>query len=299
VIARVGGMPITRATLRHWTSVGAAMTPSTARALVHERPEQMGLKQRMLSFLISSERIAGEARDAGIAVSDAAVSGALERLQYEQHLKLSSLQPELQSLIAVRVETRSDRLWIIKIRMLAERLEQRVHSQAEQRITHAQLVSYYAKHKRDFLVPERRDVAVIETFHKKESEIARREIDSGQDLRRVVNLRDEEPAVGGLKRGLLRRELRHGYEDNYFTAPPHVLIGPLKAEIYYLFEVTAIMPARQRTLAEAQLIIRRQLIAGSQWQVLEGIERALEQEWRAKTRCRAAYMVAQCGGVLA
>ncbi|MBA3807808.1 MAG: peptidyl-prolyl cis-trans isomerase [Solirubrobacterales bacterium] len=296
-IARVGSMPITSAALRHWMSVGAAMSPSTARVLLRDVPEQIGLKQRMLSFLLSSARVIGEARAAHIVVSDAAVSAVLERLQFAQRENLS-LQPDLQRLITIKAETPSDRLWLLKIHMLNERLEQRNLSQAEQRIARPQLVSYYATHRRDFLMPERRDVAVIETFHKKEAEIARREIDSGRDLLQVVQLRNEEAAVGGLKRGLTRPALRHEYEENYFNAPSHTLVGPLRAEIYYLFEVTAIMPARLRTFAEAEPIIRRELIVGSQRHLLESVKYALAQRWRAETKCRAAYKSEQCGGGL-
>jgi len=65
-------------------------------------------------------------------------------------------------------------------------------------------------------------------------------------------LRDDEPEVGGMKSNLTRRNLLHTYEQNYFRAKPHVLVGPLKSEIYYLFEVTAVKPPRQQTLREVE-----------------------------------------------
>lgn len=145
------------------------------------------------------------------------------------------------------------------------------------------------------MVPERRNVEVNETFRKAKIDKAKQEIDAGQDLVSVVKRRNDEPDVGGSKFGLVRHSLPHGYEDNYFKAKPHVLVGPLKDEIYYLFEVTAIVPARQQTLGEVLATIRQRLIVGAHRYVFTNLVRALNEKWKRKTRCRAAYMVNQCG----
>jgi len=299
VIARVGAIEISAGTLAHWTAVAEAMPPATAQALFRDPPERLSFKQRALRFLISSTRTVGEAHESTIEASDAEASGALELLQLEQQHGLPVSNPGLLRLVSGKGETHADRVWILRLHMLTERLEQRELSNAEQQLRQAQLLRYYRAHKSTFALPERRDVAVIESFTKANAEAAKREIDSGKSLLSVVNRRDEEPAVGGMKRGLSRRGPLHGYEKNYFTARPHVLVGPLKEEIYYLFEVTGVYPARQQTFAEVRQSIPRMLIAGARQEVLEHAEHALDLKWRPKTRCRAAYTLPQCGGRLA
>jgi parvulin-like peptidyl-prolyl cis-trans isomerase-like protein len=299
VVARVGDTAITRGTVEHWIAVTATMSPAT-RALAGDPQSDTTPQQRALSVLIYAQRTIGEAREAGIEASDREAGKALERLRFERSSGLSVGQPPaVQALITGNVETRADQVLLVKVRMLAERMEQRQLAEAEQRITHAQILGYYTENKRSFVVPERRNVAVIETFRKAKSDLARREIEAGKPLLSVLERRNDEADVGGYKLGLTRRALIHTYERNYFSARPHVLVGPLKSEIYYLFEVTAVMPARQQALAEVQQIIRRKLIAGRQRRVFTSLVRALNQSWRSKTRCRPAYIVDQCGAPLA
>jgi len=304
IVARVGRAAITKPEFEHWLSVGAATgatrlySPAT-QASARDPRSYATQKQQTLSFLISSTRTIGEAAEKGIDVSDTQAKAALDRLRYERIYGTTTPLPkeaELQSLLSGKGETPSDRLWIVKVHLLVAKLEQRQLVEAEQKITYAQLASYYAKNRRRFVVPERRDVEVIETFRKAKIETAKREIQSGQSLHGVVQRRNDEPDVGGSLRGLSRRALRHGYENNYFRAKPGVLVGPLKSEIYYLFEVTAVMPARQQTLEEVQAKIRRELISGAQRRVFANTVRALDERWRSKTFCATGYAVEQCAG---
>lgn len=294
-IARVGDRAITKSTFEHWLSV-ANSTAGPARS--HASSSRLP-KQKILGFLISSERTLGEAREARIVVTRSGADAAFERIAFERAHGLSATPlPEPQGSLFDRTKRTSDRAWIITVHILAERLEQRRLSAAEEQITHAQIVTYYTTHKGQFVLPERRDVAVIQAFHKATADAARREIESGRSLLGVVERRNDEPDVGGLKRGLTRRALRHAYEDNYFSARPHVLVGPLRAEIYYLFEVTAVIPQRQQRIEEVQAVIKRKLVTGTHRQLLRDPMRRLDERWRGKTRCRAAYVVAQCGSEL-
>jgi hypothetical protein len=295
VIARVGDSAITKATLEHWLSV-ANSTAGPARS--HDSSGYVP-RQTILGFLLSAERTIGEAREDGIVVKPSEAYAALETIEFERSNGLSATPlPEPQNLLLDKAKRTADRAWIIRVNLLAEKVARRRLSQAELAISDAQIKTYYRTHKRDFVLPERRDVAVIQAFHKATADIAKREIESGRSLLSVVRRRNDEPDVGGLKRNLSRRGLRHAYEDNYFSAHPHVLVGPLKAEIYYLFEVTAVVPSRQQQIAEVQSAIRRKLVAGTQRQLLNDLLHGLDKRWRSRTRCRAAYLVAQCGGEL-
>lgn len=97
---------------------------------------------------------------------------------------------------------------------------------------------------------------------------------------------------------MTQRTLRHTYERNYFKAPLRVPVGPLRAEIYYLFEVTKIVPPRKRTLGEVRLLIARRLIVGPLKNILTRRAVELGVRWRAKTRCRMPGRVDLCSAPL-
>jgi PPIC-type PPIASE domain len=306
VVARVGTVVITKGVFDHWRQIVASMSPTrrfaaTGQTLARALIDGGSAKQRTLAFLIFSARTIGEAADDDIEATDAEVKSALARYRYERVYGTGtalSRDAALQVVLSDKAETRSDRSWIVKVSLLATKVAQRQLREAEGKVTRAQLARYYARRKKHFVTPERRTVAVIETVRRAKIEQAKREIESGQSLLRVVKRRNDEPAVGGLKRDLSRRSLRHGYERDFFDAEPGVLVGPLKAEIYFLFEVIAVIPARQQTLREVQAGIRRRLIAGPDRQILTNSLREADQAWRSRTRCSAAYVVKQCGTLL-
>jgi len=305
VVARVGQAAITKGALEHWMSVEAAAgsparPSSDATAPVGDPGGDGTLKRRTLGFLISAAQMAGEAAEKGITATDVEAKRALKRLRYEQTgaVATSLRDAALQDIVLSKAQTPADQLSIVKTRLLAAKVKQRQLFDARQKLTDAQVASYYMRNRKRFVVPERRNVEVIETFRKAKIEKAKREIDAGQSLASVVERRNDEPDVGGLRLGLSRQSLTHGYESNYFKARAHVLVGPLKAEIYYLFEVTDIMPAKQQTLGEVQATIRQRLIAGPQRSLYTHLVRAFDEKWKRKTRCRPADMLKQCGGPL-
>jgi hypothetical protein len=288
----VGKVPVEQATLKHWATVVAAMTPAAARSLADDSSNRMTVQQRARQFLIRAARIAGEAQEQGIRVSGADVVTTLEQMRYEQLNGAAERTSGVSALLSVlrnSAATRSDQLLVVKMSLLAEKLERSLRPSAEAEIPHARLAAYFARHKRDFVLPERRDVAVVQAFHKDTAELARREIESGRNLREVVERRNEESAVGGMKLNMTRRGLRHTYEDNYFSAKPHVLVGPLQFEIYYLFEVTAIKPLKRRSLQEVDPIIRARLISGPERKLLTAITHTLDKNWTVDEHCRAAH----------
>lgn len=304
VVARVGEATVTRNTLNHWTQIATqAQLPEPYRTWVAGsllRPQSNSRTGKTLGFLVSSLQIVGDAAEHGIHVSGTEAKSALQRFRYEQLYGPASppvREAELKRLLSSNRETASDQVWIMQVHMLSAKLEERQQSWAEQSIPYAEVAAYYTQNKTRFVVPERRRVYVIQSFKKPNADRARREIDEGHSLTSVVERRNQEPAVGGVK-VLSRDHLDHTYEENYFTAKPHVFMGPLKYEMYYLFEVTKIFPPRQQTLAEVEGKIRHELISGAKRSLLTGLVAASDAKWRARTRCDAAYLLPQCGARL-
>jgi predicted lipoprotein with Yx(FWY)xxD motif len=134
-VARVGGHPITKAAFDHWLSIQVAANGQ--RVSKHMVPSVV-LKQRVLGFLISSEWTAGEATELGVSVTGEEALKQLERFRYAQLYGLGyerfPKEADLQKSLVGLGETRSDQLWLMKLNMLASRLEHRRSSRARRQI---------------------------------------------------------------------------------------------------------------------------------------------------------------------
>ena len=293
VVARVGEYAITRAAFDHWLSIRAATSGRTAvsdRTAPGESP-----KQKVLGFLIFSQWTIGEAAELGVRVSDDEAQKQLELLKYDQLEGLRYEQfpkaAELQKSLAGSGETHSDQLWLMRLNMLAARIEQVRLSAAERQITQAQIAQYYAEDKQRFVLPERRDIEVIATFNKAAAEKAKREVQSGKSfssVRKRVSIYPNDPE------GLPHWQEEEVFHKHIFAAKPHVLSGPVYQVLYYVFEVTKVTPARRQTLARSEAAIRGQLAAGQQGRVSAELLEAFARKWIARTSCGPGYVVPRC-----
>lgn len=291
VVARVGGSPIAKAKVDHWLSVLAGGGTAVDRPSSQDR----ALRGPLLSFLISSQWILGEAADAGVSAKDSEAQARLELLSYGQGEALNYLglsgRDELHTLLA-RARNHADRLWLMKLALLASRLEEKHIAKAEQGITPTQIESYYRAHRSLYVLPERRDVEWIVTYSESTLQRAVREIRAGKSFVSVAKrVSQDAPMIYGMERHPDREKqlARH-----VFAAKPHVITGPfLQTANHYVFEVTKIIPARLQTLAQSEASIRRRLAAQL---TSTSLPQALERKWRARTSCRPRYVVSGCGG---
>ncbi len=292
VVARVGGNPITRAAFDHWLSIRAATNGQT----VSDRTVSGGApKQGVLGFLIFSRWLIGEAAELGVRVSDREAQKQLELFKYDQ---LEGLRYErlpkaagLQKSLAGSGETRSDQLWLMKLNMLAARVEQAHLAEAQRQISGAQIARYYDENGQRFVLPERRDIEVIATFDEASAEKAKREVQAGKSFLSVVKRVSIYP---NNPEGLPHWQEEPVFHDHVFAAKPHVLSGPVHQALYYVFEVTKVTLARRQTQAQSQASIRQQLAAGQQRRVSTELLEAFERKWIARTDCRAGYVVPRC-----
>lgn len=289
VVARVGGETLSMAELNHWMSVGAAVRGESAGATAP-------LKRQVLSFLISSRWLMGEARELGVRVSEGEATKQLELLRFDQvedrpYQGLPHYS-KLRQLLLSKAVGPADRLWLMKLSMLAAHLEARSLSQAAREVPRAQIARYYDEHKPRYFQPEWRDLEILTSSDKALVIKAKREIESGTpflDVARRMPAPDPE-APGGLQHLVAGTEERE-FEEVIFAAKPHVLVGPAKLAVYYLFEVLDGRPAHQQTLTQAEGKIRRQLAPR---QALAKLLPSFEAKWIARTDCRPAYVVQGC-----
>jgi hypothetical protein len=302
IVARVGEMPITKVEFDHWLSLQSGASPAldlTQARLLMRDPPTTSDREKVLDFLIASHRAIAEAAEAGVMVSDREASDALERLHYSKIYGTFVPLPheaELRRLLAAGDERPADRLWIAKVHLLAAKLEQKELAEARRRVPRAAVAAYYRAHRGSFYLSERRDVESVITFTKARVLKAKREIESGESFASVAAKENQQPGEGGVKHNLTRRSLgAKRYEQDFFAPVKlNTLIGPLKERMYYIYEVTRIVPARLQTLAEAQEAIRQKLVEGSQRRLYTEIIDAADQRWRQKTSCARGYIADEC-----
>lgn len=291
VVAQVGGYPITGTAFDHWLSVMAGDQMASGSS-TQGRP---ALRQQVLGFLISSQWTIGEATEMGVRVSDEEAREQLERFKFVQFEKIAyerfPHEAALKRSLARKGETPSDQLWLMKLSMLATRLEQARLSEAQRQITHTQIVRYYDENRQRFVLPEQRDVEVIATFSEAVAEKAKREVWSGKSFLSVVKRLSIYPNDPG---GLPRWQEEEMFHKHIFAAKLHALTGPVHQALYYVFEVTKVTPPVRQTLAQSEASIRQRLAAQQQRQTTTMLVKAFERKWIARTSCRSGYVVPGC-----
>jgi hypothetical protein len=305
-VARVGRAPIARGTVSHWEAIAASLgasrpAPDPLVAPSGDRADPATSRQWALSYLIAQDRTAADAAELELEVSRNEARHALEDLRYEGLSSRAVAKPQqarLKALLASPATSEADRVSIMKDQLQSARLEAVLRDEAQKALPASLVAAYYAAHRKHFITPEKRNVYVIQSFTKRNAELARREIEAGETIAHVVERRNDEPGAGGAKRGMTRASLTHAYEQDYFRAKLHELVGPRKAQIYYLFYVSYIQPRQLWPFGDEQLQIRQALIAGPERETLTELVRRVNRRWRARTRCAAGYVVGQCGGGL-
>jgi hypothetical protein len=135
--------------------------------------------------------------------------------------------------------------------------------------------------------------AACSSWSKPKIEQAKRGLIAGESFTTLAERFNQTPK-GGLRIGITRGHGKKRYERDYFAARPHVLVGPLKELLYYVFEVMKVIPGGPETLQQAESSIRRRL--GTEDTAKLGT--AAEAAWRMRTRCRGGYVCPGAAGTL-
>jgi len=282
VIARIDGSPISQSELEHWAGLtrqeGASNQVSTDRAL---------------NVLIHTRWLLGEAHELGVSVPAREVKHEAEELVEDEAEKAPYQRmphdPELRRFLLSPKLRQADRERLIEVTLLVPKIERARLQRGRQRdVKRSQIERFYAKHKRQFYLPNQRQVEIIGGLLADVVQ-AKREIEGGKPFLEVARRVSIDPeAPGGLWRLLLGHD-EPEVEDPIFAARLHVLLGPKKYSEYYIFEVLEAVPAHQETLTEAEAAIRKKLAPGPARLAVRS-----EQEWIKRTTCRAGYVVARC-----
>ena len=331
-VVQVGGEPITTATFNHWLGVAASSSAQTTPGKTAPKPvvpdpptytacvahllatapkpakgkpaptaaqfkttcEQQftALKQQVLGFLISANWVIGEAKDQGIKVTDAEVEKKFKELKQQQFPK----EADFQKFLASTGQSVSDLLLRVKLNLLSQKIQQKIAKKGTP--TTAQIEKYYNENKQRFGQPEKRDLELILTKTQAQAEAAKKEIESGKSFESAAKKYSIDPASkanGGKLPGVVKGQEQKALDAAIFAAKPNTLTGPVKTPFgYYIFEVTAVHPPSQQTLAQVKESIKQQLMAQQQQGALTKFVASFKKKWESRTDCRKEYVVMDC-----
>jgi parvulin-like peptidyl-prolyl isomerase len=314
-VAKIGGTTITLGVLQHWVSISnhrqtevpeppdytaciehlrataTSTTPQTTERLRGAcRLKYDELLKPALSSLIRARWLIGEAADEGLKV---------DRAKLKRESALSGPHgEEVRQAIASTDKTISD----VEFKLMVSQVSDQIYRKLERNVptvTRAQVSEYYKRHKKSFVVPERRDLHIVRTASDAAARSAKQEIEGGTSFATVVkktSLTQPDTAHDGLLLGLAPNNWpEQPLSSEVFHARLKTLGGPVKISLgYYVFEVVRRVPARQSTLAEVKPEIATQLHRLLRDRMLSRFVAAFRRKWTSRTNCLHGYVVKYC-----
>jgi foldase protein PrsA len=326
-VANVDGTQITKAEFNRWLAIsakGAAATgapivvpdpPSYTKCVAALRAQQKPVKgqpapsvttlraqcqaqnaqltQQTMGTLIQTAWVEGEAKKQGVTASDAEVQKqlAITKKQsfpttaaYNRFVKQSGM-------------TQAEILERVKVQLLAQKITKKVQAGATT-VTSAQVRSYYNTHKSQFAVPERRDLEVILTKSQAQAQAAKSAVQGGTSWKAAAAKYSIDPAskaTGGVLRGVAKGQEDQALDKAAFAAQKGAIVGPVKGQFgWYVVRVTSVAAPQQQSLAQASPQIKALLTQQGSQQKMSTFITDFQKRWKAKTKCRAGYVVQLC-----
>jgi foldase protein PrsA len=326
-VAQVGGTSVTKAAFNHWLVVAnnaataatnsapppvpvppytaciaaarkATPTETASEAKVTCAQDYQSLVTEVVNFLVQEDWVQGEAYDRGVKVTPAQVEKA-----YESQRKISTpplkTTKQLNTFLAAAGETVADLKWRTLVSLEADDISLKVEK-AAQKVTTAQIASYYSSHLSTLGTPETRDVELIETTTQATATKVMGLLASGSTYAQLAPKYSIDPTsknVGGKLTGVRAGELTAQVSAAIFAAKVGVLSGPIKTPFgYYVFTVESITPAKVPTLAAETTTIRQTLASAAESKATAALESEFVKKWTPRTTCASGYIVApSCG----
>jgi foldase protein PrsA len=246
-----------------------------------------------MQFLIQAEWVQQEAKAQGVKVTDKEIKRSFEDQKkqafpndkaYKQFLESSGM-------------TEADILFRVKLDQLQQKLTQKVTEDAK-KVSDEDVKDYYAKNKKRFAQPERRDLLVVLTKTKAKAEQAKKALEDGQSWKQVVkrySIDEASKAQGGKLPAVSKGQNEKALDDAVFSARKGEVEGPVKTQFgWYVFEVQKITPASQQSLEESKETIKNLLRSQGQQKALDAFIKDFRENYKDDTDCADDYRVAEC-----
>ncbi len=270
------------------------------------------LLSKVLGSLIAADRVIDQAAAEGVGPTDRQVRERVE------HLKASQFGSEtgFAAFLARSGENVPDLLFNIKEQMANAAIFNRLRDSTAH-VTPAIVASYYAGHRREYAVAEKRDLGIV---HTKSAAVARRikrELKAGASFEAVrAGLSDTQPVRA--KQGLVAALEPHYYaerelNDAIFAAPVRRVRGPVRVDVfppgtrfpkargdiqdvdgYYVFEVFHASRAYVKPLSQVKRELAQALPEIRFKAAVRTYVRRYRATWLSRTSCAPGYVVRKC-----
>jgi foldase protein PrsA len=257
------------------------------------KQEYEALRDQVLQLLISFEWIEGEAEEQDIKVTSEEVKKSFDKQRKEAFPKDTDFQKFLKD----SGQTQEDILLRVRLDTLSNKIREKV-TKGKDKVTDAQIQSFYEKNKQRFAQPERRDLRIVLTKGKAKAEQAKKALADGDSFSKVAkrySIDQASKSQGGKLPAVAKGQQEKALDDAIFKAKKGQLSGPVKTQFgYYVFEVTKVTKASQQTLEQAKQTIKQTLASQNQQKALDTFVKDFRKRWKEKTDCREGYVTQDC-----
>jgi foldase protein PrsA len=324
-VATVDGTNIEKTTFDHWMTIASKGSGSTAPVPVPPdftaciaaakkaqakpktgQPKQTDaqlkttcgsqytqLRDSVLQFLIWNKWYAGETKSMNVTVTDADV-----RKSFNQEKKQSfPKQADYDKFLKSTGQTEADLLTTVRFNLLGNKIRDSV-LKGKDKVTDAQIKTYYDKNQSRFSTPETRDLRIVLTKTEAQAKAAKAAIEGGRSFAAVAkkdSIDEASKSQGGKLAGVGKGQQEKAFDTAIFAARKGALEGPVKTQFgWYVFEVTKITKATHQTLDEAKATIKQLLVTQNQQTALDAFTKGFQERWKKKTDCRDGFVTQYC-----
>ncbi len=270
----------------------AKLSPQKLQALC-VRLRRKSVKEEALQQLISYQWVLGEAKELGVAPSEAQVQKALA-----QELSDKQTAKELKRVYAATGQSVNDTRSALRLQLATQNIFAIIKRKVSERFTKAAIERWYRDHLKEVSLPETRDIRGIRTWTRQAISKAIAEVRAGKDIGGVaerVSIDKPSGEDGGLIKEISKGQQEKGLDEAIFAAKPHVLTGPLHLRgRYWAFEVVKVTPAKTKSLREVEPAVRQKLLEELLANERARFVRAFREKWLGRTSCVFDYRVSRC-----
>ena len=250
------------------------------------------LSSTVMDYLIKAYWYQAVAHKMGIEISDAQVQNALAAAKKAQF----STAAQFQQFLSSTGQTQADVTYRIRI----EQIYNKLLAKHPTTVTAAQIQAYYNKHRTLFGTPESRNMRIVLAKTQAQAEAAKQALSHGQSWTVVAKKYSIDPTTknkGGQLNGVTKGQQDAALSTAAFSAQVNKIIGPIKGQFgYYVIQVTKIVPATSRSLAQSTPLIKQTLTQQSQSAAAAAVVAQAKKDYQAKTSCKSGYSMADCSG---
>jgi len=292
-----GAGDIPKTEFNHWFNIIASQPqPGQKKKPVPPKPgskEYDTIKQQVMSFLVSSKWIEGEAKARGVSATPEEVLRQFKQVKQQSFPNEKAYQRLLKS----SGQTEQDLLFRVKSDVLANKVREKVTAGATN-VSDSDAQSYFNANKSQFEQPERRDVEVIKTKTQAQAQAALKRVEGGESWKKVAKDVSIDPASSNQDGRLIavsKGQQEGAFDAALFAGVKNKIAGPVKTDTgYYVFRVTKITPGTKQSFAQSKQGIKQLLASQNQQKKLDSFSTNFRNEWRANTNCATDYIIPDC-----